>query len=53
MRPYNSEMTYTDCMCQGERRIASIQDSVDASIQRLEHYIERAEYDWIQPPETI
>ena len=33
--------------------LASIEDSVDASIQRLEDYIKSAEEDWLQPPQTI
>ena len=32
---------------------ASIQDSVDALIQRLEDNIKSAEEDWLQRPETI
>ena len=42
---------------EGERWLTSIEDSVDASIQRLEDYIEkrgrRLIKDWLQPPETI
>ena len=36
-------MTLTDYMSrkEGGRRLASIEDSVDASIQRLENYIEK------------
>ena len=35
------------------RGLAGIQDSVDASIQRLEDYIKSAEEDRIQPSEPI
>ena len=38
---------------EGGRGLASIQDSVDASIQQLEDYIKSAEEDWLQPLETI
>ena len=34
------------------REIASIQDSVDVSIQNLEDNIKNAQEDWSQPPET-
>ena len=36
----------------GGRGLASIQDSVDASIQRLEDNIKNAEEDWWQQPQT-
>ena len=36
-----------------ERRLASIQDSVNALIQKLEVYIKNAEEVWLQRPETI
>ena len=39
---YTSEMTLTDSMCQEERwerKVASIEDSVEASLKRLENYI--------------
>ena len=35
------------------RGLASIQDSVDASMQQLEDYIQKTEEGWIQWPETI
>ena len=35
------------------RWLASIEDSVDASIQRLEDYIKNTNEDWLQPSETI
>ena len=38
---------------EGGRRLASIEDSVDASIQRLKNYIENTNEDWLQPSETI
>ena len=38
---------------EGGRRLSSIQNSVDASMPRLEDYIKRAEEDWLQPIETI
>ena len=37
----------------GGRGLASIQNSVDTSIQRLEDSIKRAEEDGLQRPETI
>ena len=33
----------------GGRGLASIEDSVDTSLQRLKNYIEKRE-DWLQPP---
>ena len=33
------------------RELVSIEDSVDASIQRFEDYIEKCGKDWLQPPE--
>ena len=38
---------------EGGRGVTSIEDSVDALIQRLEDYIENVEEDWLQPLETI
>ena len=43
-RPYIREMTLTDFMCQekkGERGLANIEDSMEASIQRLKDYIKK------------
>ena len=37
----------------GGRGLASIQDIVDALIQRFEDYIKRVEEDWLQRPEPI
>ena len=37
----------------GGRGLASIENSVDASIQRQEDYIKRAEEDWLQQQEII
>ena len=37
----------------GERGVASIEDRVDASIKRLEDYIENTKEDWLQSLETI
>ena len=38
---------------EGGRRLASIEENVDASIQRLEDYIEKHEGGLMQPLETI
>ena len=38
---------------EGEKGLTSIQDSVDASRLRLEHYIKKRGKDWLQRPETI
>ena len=38
---------------EGGRGLASIENSVDASIQRLEDYIENTDEDWLQPSEKI
>ena len=38
---------------EGGRGLASIEDSVDASIQRLEDYIEKTKEDWLQPSQTL
>ena len=38
---------------EGGRGLASIEDTVDASIQRLEDYIKNTNEDWLQPSETI
>ena len=39
---------------EGGRRLASIKDSVDELIQRLDGYIEKkTKEDWLQPSETI
>ena len=38
---------------QGGRGLPSIENSVDASIQRLEDYIENTKEDWLQSSETI
>ena len=38
---------------EGGRGLASMEDTVDASIQRLEEYIEKHDEDWLQPSETI
>ena len=35
------------------RRLTSTEDSIDASIQRLEEDIKSAEDNWFQRPETI
>ena len=35
-----------------ERGLASIEDSVDVLIRRLEDYIKRAEENWLHWPET-
>ena len=35
------------------RGLTSIQDNVDASIQRLEDYLKSAEEDWLQLQETV
>ena len=35
---------------EGGSGLASIENSIDASIQRLEGYIEKHEYDLLQPP---
>ena len=37
----------------GGKGLASIEDSVDSSIQRLEDYVQKPEEGQIQPPETI
>ena len=37
---------------EGGRGLTRIEDSVDASIKRLEDYMEKEE-DWLQPPETM
>ena len=38
---------------EGGRVLASIEDSIDASIQQLEDYIENTNEDWLQPSEII
>ena len=38
---------------EGGRGLASIEDSVDASIQRLEDYIKNTKEDRLQPSEVI
>ena len=38
---------------EGGRGLASIEDSVDTSIQRLEDYIKNTNEDWLRPSETI
>ena len=37
----------------GGRGLASIEDSNDASIQRLEGYLQKHTEDWLQPPVTV
>ena len=37
---------------EGGRGLASIEDSIDASIQQLEDYIKNTKEDWLQPSET-
>ena len=49
---YDAERLYVSRK-EGGRGLSSIEDSVDASIQRLEHYIESTEKDWLQGPESI
>ena len=38
---------------EGRRGLIRIEDSINASIQRLEDYIEIREGDWLQKPEII
>ena len=38
---------------EGGRGLASIEDNVDTSIQRLKDYIKNTSEDWLQPSETI
>ena len=38
---------------EGGRGLTNIQDSVKASIQKLEENIISAQENWLQPPETI
>ena len=55
LHPRDDEHRLYESRKEGGRELTSIQDSVDASMQKLEDYIKKknTEEDWLHPLETI